>query len=324
MTTPARTIFLGSGEFAIPVAAALARQPGIDLLAVVTAPPRRGARGRLTDPPLAGWADEHGLPMFRPVRLRAAESVAELRRLRPELLVLADYGQIVPATLLELPRHGALNLHPSLLPRHRGAAPIPAAILAGDAETGVSLMQMDAGLDSGPIVAQRRCTLAGDETGPELEQRLAEMAAVLLADTLEAWLAGLIEPQPQAETGVTLTRPLRREDGRLDPARGVAYLERHVRAFQPWPGSFVDTAHGRVVVWQAQPAVADSSGGSGRLVARPGGGLALVASDGLLELTEVQPAGGRRMGGADLLRGHPALVGATLIDASSAGRPACG
>ncbi len=260
--------------------------------------------------------------MLRPARLRAPESVAEIGRLRPDLLVLADYGQIVPPALLELPRHGALNLHPSLLPRHRGAAPIPATILAGDTETGVSLMLMDAGLDSGPIIAQRRHPLSGSETGPELEETLAETAAALLADTLATWLAGLIDPQPQGATGVSLTRPLRRQDGRLDPARGVMHLERQVRALQPWPGSFIDTSQGRVVIWRAQPAADESTGSPGTLVARPAGGLALAVRDGLLELTEVQPAGGRRMGAAELLRGRPALVGAILIDASSAGRPA--
>ena len=165
--------------------------------------------------------------------------------------MLADYGRLVPSAVLDLPRHGALNLHPSLLPRHRGAAPIPAAILAGDAETGVTLMRMDEGLDTGPIVAQRRVPLSGDETAPELEGRLAEVAAELLVATLPAWLAGRLDATPQPEDGATLTRPLRREDGRLDPVRRRRELERQVRAYQPWPGSFLDDGPTRLIVWQA-------------------------------------------------------------------------
>ena len=153
--------------------------------------------------------------------------------------MLADYGQIVPAALLD-PPFGALNLHPSLLPRHRGASPIPAAIVAGDRETGVTLMRMDAGLDTGPIVAVERLPLAGSETAPELEARLADLAADLLARSLEPWLRGDLPATPQPEEGATLTRPLRREDGRLDPALPAADLERRVRAYLPWPGTFLE------------------------------------------------------------------------------------
>lgn len=306
MTDPVRTVFLGSGAFAVPVLEALSTAPAVDLVCVVTAPTRPGSRGQPTDPPVAEWALERELPMLRPTRLRTQESIAEVAQLSPDLLVLADYGQIVPQALLDLPRYGALNLHPSLLPRHRGASPIPAAILAGDAETGVSLMLMDAGLDSGPVLAQLRVALSGRETAPDLERDLARAAAGLLAARLEPWLNAEIVPHAQEEAGVTLTKPLRRSDGRLDPSRPAVDLERQVRAYQPWPGTFLETPEGRVIVWQAR--VASGEGTPRTIVDGP----AVVTVDGLLELVEVQPAGGRRMSGEELLRGRPRLVGSLI------------
>jgi methionyl-tRNA formyltransferase len=309
----ARTIFLGTGAFAVPIVAALAEHPSVDLLGVITAPSRPGSRGRLIEPPVADWASESGVPTLRPTRLRAADSVAEVAALRPDLLVLADYGQIVPESLLTLPRYGALNLHPSLLPRHRGATPIPAALLAGDEETGVTLMRMDAGLDTGPIVAQRRVAIGAHETAPDLEERLSIEAAALLADALDAWLSGSVQARAQDETEATLTRSLRREDGRADPGRTAAQLEAQVRAFQPWPGTFLDTDSGRVVVWRAHPGVERDPGVSiGALARSSSGGLALAAADRMLELDEVQPAGGRRMTGAELLHGRPSLATAKI------------
>jgi methionyl-tRNA formyltransferase len=306
VTDLVRAVFLGSGAFAVPVADALRSQPDVDLVAVVTAPTRPGSRGRPTDPPVAEWAQEHGLPMLRPARLRTPDSAAQVVELLPDLLVLADYGQIVPAAVLDLPRHGALNLHPSLLPRHRGASPIPAAILADDAETGVSLMLMDAGLDSGPLIKQRRLRLKGTETAPELEQALAQAAAELLTVSLPAWLNGELLPMPQETDGMTLTRPLRRSDGRLDPGRDAIDLERQVRAYQSWPGTFFESTDGRVVIWKAR--AVDGQAPPGAIVDGP----AIATADGLLELLEVQPAGGRRMSGEELVRGRPGLIGSVI------------
>ncbi|HEY7599404.1 MAG TPA: methionyl-tRNA formyltransferase [Candidatus Limnocylindrales bacterium] len=312
MSGRVRTVFLGSGEFAVPVAAALVEHPQVELAAVVTAPARPAGRRRTLSPtPVGRWAADSGLATHTPGRLREPAALATLADLAPELLVLADYGQMVPRALLELPRHRALNLHPSLLPRHRGASPIAAAILAGDEETGVTLMAMDEGLDSGPIIAQRRVELRGDETAPELEERLAAVAAGIVAGHLGEWLRGELEAHPQPAAGMTLTRPLRRADGALDPRRPAAELERQVRAYQPWPGSYLDTDAGRLAVWRARPAHASGARGEsvGTILSTAEGEPALVTGAGLLELVEVQPAGGRRMGGAELLRGRPALVG---------------
>jgi methionyl-tRNA formyltransferase len=166
-------------------------------------------------------------------------------------------------------------------------------------------MRMDAGLDTGPIVAVREAILEGTETAPELEARLAREGADLLAATLPAWLAGDIDPRPQGAGGVTLTRPLRRDEGRLDPARSAAELVRQVRAYQPWPGSWLETPAGRLTVWAARPSAGEGTPG---VLVRVDGGLGLVTADGVLDLVEAQLAGGRRMSGAELLRGRPSLV----------------
>lgn len=310
-------MFAGSGSFGLPslraLAAAASPQGPIELVGVVTAPARPSGRGgRVTETPVATVARELGIPTLTPDRLRSSEAIAEVRALEVDLIVVADYGQLVPPALLDLP-DGALNLHPSHLPRHRGASPIPATILAGDAETGVTLIRMDRGLDTGPIVAvSEPVEVSGEATTPGLEAVLADLAAELLDRTLPGWLAGSIVPVPQPAEGATLTRPLRREDGRLDPERPAFVLERQVRAYQPWPGSFLETSSGeRIAVHGA--AVAGS-----RPTDRPGvlvlddGGLALTTIDGRLRLLEVQRAGGRPMSAAALLRGRSSLVGASV------------
>jgi methionyl-tRNA formyltransferase len=309
---PVRTVFIGSGEFGVPVLRMLAGRPAIELAGVVTAPPRTAGRQlALTMTPVAEAARQLGIDtILMPPRLRHPDAVSEVLGHDPSLVILADYGQIVPPALLALP-HGALNLHPSLLPRHRGATPIPAAILAGDRETGVSLMRMDEGLDTGPLLAVERIELDGTEVAPDLEDRLARLGASLLDRSIEPWLAGQLDPHPQAALGATLTRPLRREDGRIDPRRSAAELERQVRAYQPWPGSFVDTASGRLVIWRSTTD-ADSGG------ATPGvldaGGLATGQGD-RLRFDEVQPAGGKRMSWETFVRGRPGIVGSAVVPA---------
>ena len=299
-----RTVFLGSGSFGVESLTSLASHDDVDLVGVVTAQPRPAGRSQqLTGTPIydhAGAAGVHSI--LTPARLRAPESIAAILGLEPDLLVLADYGQIIPAELLDV-RHGALNLHPSLLPRHRGATPIPAAILAADAETGVTLMRMDPGLDTGPIIDQVRVSLDGTETASDLEPRLADLGAALLSERLGPWLAGEITPQPQDDGAATLTRPFRREDGRLDPTRPTSELERQVRALQPWPGTFVEAPSGRIKVFVAEvlPPAADQRPST--FVPDDGDGFALTTIDGRLRLVEVQSPGGRRMTGSDFRRG---------------------
>jgi methionyl-tRNA formyltransferase len=309
---PARTLFLGSGGFAVPILDALARSPDLQLVGVVTAPDRpSGRQGGSTAVPVARRARELGLPLLQPDRVRGPGAIAEIAQLRPDLGVLADYGQIIPPDVLAIPAHGILNVHPSALPRHRGATPIAATIAAGDPVAAVSLIQMDEGLDSGPLIDQETWPLDGTETAPELEGEAARRGAALLLRNIDGWLRGTRSAVPQPAAGVTLTRPLRREDGRLDPARSAVELERQVRAHLPWPGSFVETGEGRLIVQAAQAVAAEPFDRSGRLVA-DGDGLALTTGEGRLRLIEVQLAGRRIMDAASLRRGAPGLVGRSI------------
>jgi methionyl-tRNA formyltransferase len=306
----ARTVFIGSGGFGRESLWRLEGHDDVDLVAVVTAPARPAGRGeRLTSTVIQAAAEELAVPrILTPERLRAPDVIAEVLALDPELILLADYGQIVPPALLGV-RHGALNLHPSLLPRHRGATPIPATILAGDAETGVTLMQMDEGLDTGPIVAQTTVALEGHETTPVLEEILEAHADGLLNDNLGPWIRGEIAARPQPADGASLTKPLRREDGRLDVTRSAGELDRQIRAYQPWPGSFVETPVGRLIVWAAAPEADADAPPAGVFDAR---GLGVGTGERLL-LAEVQPAGGKRMPWDAFVRGRPAIVGSSIV-----------
>jgi methionyl-tRNA formyltransferase len=320
-----RIVFFGSGSFALTLLDRLLADPTTTPVAIVSTPDRPAGRdGTATPTPVAARARSVGADLRQPATLRDESAAAMLRDLAPDLAVVADYGRIVPPALLEIPRRGFLNVHPSLLPRHRGATPVPATIAAGDAETGVTIIAMDAGVDTGPVVAVVRRPLAGTESAPDLEAALARDGAALLAEVLEPWLAGTTRSVPQPAVGATVTRTLRREDGRLDPAEPAAVLERRVRAHRPWPGSFVEIPSGRLIVLDA--AVAGSEADAAAESAVPGtpapgtlvpdgDGIALATAEGLLRLRRVQLAGGRPMSGAELRRGRPGIVGAPVVPA---------
>ena len=309
---PVRTIFLGSGGFAVPILDVLVTAPEIRLVGVVTAPDRpSGRRAELTAVPVARRARELGVPLLQPVRLRSPEAVAEVAALQPDLGVLADYGQIVPATLLAVPKHGIINVHPSALPRYRGATPIPATIAAGDPIAAVTLIGMDEGLDTGPILAQETWALDGTETTAQVEAEAALRGADLVRRSLGPWLDDRLPAIPQVEATSTLTRPLRREDGRLDLGRPAAELARLVRAHAPWPGSFVDTGQGRLIVHEAVVIASEPDDAPGRVVA-DADGLALTTAEGRLRLKRAQLAGRRPTDAASLRRGAPGLVGQSI------------
>ena len=305
----ARTVFIGSGDFGRESLRRLAEHDDIDLLGVITAPSRpAGRHGRVRPTPISTLASALSVhALLIPTRLRDPDAIADVLALDPDLIVLADYGQIVPPALLEV-RRGALNLHPSLLPRHRGATPIPAAILAGDLQTGVTLMRMDEGIDTGPIVAQAAVPLDGDETTPDLEAMLEVTAGDLLEEHVGPWLRGDAAARPQPDDGTTMTWPLRREDGRLDPARSAKELERQIRAYQPWPGTFVDAPPGRLILWSASPEVDRSAPPPGAFDETGLG----VGRGERLRIGEVQPAGGRRMTWDAFVRGRPSIIGASI------------
>src|ERR1035437_7021552 len=307
-----RAVFFGSGSFAVPILDALAAMPVVRVEAVVSAPDRPvGRRAIVTPTPVTARARGLGLPVLQPVRVRLPGSVEALRTLAPDLIVLADYGQLIPRVLLDLPPRGFLNLHPSALPRHRGAAPIPATILAGDTESEVTLMVVSEEMDAGPIVATEPLQVRPDDTAVTLEERAAEAAARLLRRALPDWLAGRLPARPQPDEGGTLTRPLRREDGRLDPSRPAVELERQVRAYQPWPGSYIEsdrTVGGRLIVWEAHVAASEPGDAPGQIVPTSDHGLALATDGGRVVLETIQRVGGRRMSSAELRRGYPALL----------------
>jgi methionyl-tRNA formyltransferase len=307
-----RTIFFGSGSFALPMLDVVARHPRLRLVAVVTAPDRPSGRSKVATPtPVAARARELGLLMLQPASLRSPETIAEIAALSPDLGVLADYGKIVPGAVLDLPRHGILNVHPSLLPRHRGATPVPATIASGDAQGGVSIIRMDQGIDTGPIVATRAWALDGGVRAPELEAKAAAEGAALLEATIPAWLDGVLEARAQGSGGATVTRPFRRQDARLDPARAAGDLERQVRANAPWPGTFVETEVGRVGVLAASVAGGGPGDVPGRLLEHDGR-LALTTSDGRLVIDEARREGKRAVAGDEFLRGQRQLVGTAV------------
>jgi methionyl-tRNA formyltransferase len=314
---PARVVFFGSGAFGVPILESLRTPPTIDLAGVVTLLDRpAGRRATLTPTPVALAAEAAGVPVLKVGSVRTPESLERISALRPDLGVLADFGRIIPAELLALPAHGILNVHPSLLPRHRGATPVPATILAGDGVAGVSVILMDEGLDTGPILEAESWPLTGDETAPELEAQAAAVGASMVRRLVPAWLAGAVVPVAQPATGATLTRPFRREDGRLDPALPAVQLERMVRALQPWPGTFVETAAGRLAILEAT-VVTDAPGDEPGRVVEDGDGLALVTGEGRLRLVRVQPAGGRPMAAADYRRGAGRGLAGTRVDGGS-------
>lgn len=311
-STAVRAVFFGSGSFAVPILEALVALPGIRVEAVVSAPDRPAGRKAIPTPtPVAARARDLALPLLQPDRVRKPEAVAALAAVAPDLVVLADYGQLIPRVLLDLPPRGFLNLHPSALPRWRGAAPIPATILAGDTESAVTLMVVTEEMDAGPIVAAEPLEVRPDDTAVTLEERASVAAARLLTRAVPEWLAGRLVPRPQPAEGVTFTRPLHRQDGLLDPERTAAELERQVRAYQPWPGAYIQsekTGEVRLIVSKAHAAISEPGDVAGNFVSTPDGGLAIATAGGRLVLDLMKRAGGREMSSAELLRGWPGLT----------------
>ena len=290
---------MGSPEFALPSLRALAQE--YQVVGVVTQPDRASGRGRAVKPPaVKTLALELGLPLMQPEKLRAPEAMEQVRAWAPDLILVVAFGQILKQDVLDLPRFGCLNVHASLLPRWRGAAPINAALLRGDEETGVTLMKMDVGLDTGPMIAKRSLRLTRDDTTGSVSELLSHLGADLLIETLPDYLSGKIMPMPQPEEGATYAPMLKKDEGRLDFTRNVDELERQVRAFNPWPSAFMDYDGALLKVHRAHTETGDASAGN-RLVWQDQP--AVGARGGLLVLDEVQPAGKKSMSGKSFLAG---------------------
>jgi methionyl-tRNA formyltransferase len=301
-----RIVFLGTGSFGVPL---LRRLPDLaDGLLVVTAPDRPAGRGlQPRASPVAAEARSLGVSLATPRRLRSDEGRAAIRDFAPDGLLLAAYGQLVPADLLGLAPRPPLNVHPSLLPRHRGAAPVAAAILAGDELTGVSLMVMTPELDAGPIVAQWAVPLTGRERAPELEARLAALAADEVPPVLEAWAGEGVEAHPQDSRLATVVGGFTREDGRIDWSKPADAIDRQVRALQPWPGAWTTLGEHRLHVRRAHPDQAGAEDREDRIpgAVLPGSPVRVATGRGVLVLDEVQPAGRPTMAADAWRRGLP-------------------
>jgi methionyl-tRNA formyltransferase len=307
----ARIVFMGTPDFAVPSLEALDGQQ--EVVGVVTQPDRRAGRGRkLIASPVKHVALERGLALFQPESLRQPEAVAHLADWHPDVIVVAAFGQILLPAVLALPPHGCINIHTSLLPRYRGAAPIPAAILAGEAVTGVTIMRMDDGLDTGPILAQAEWPVAPDDTTASLTAKLADLSAELLLDTLPGWLAGEIRAREQDDSLATYCGHITKEDGRLEWTRPAAYLDRQVRACHPWPGAYTTWQGQQLKVLRARPWSEWPGKGQPGQVVETESGIGVVTGQGLLLLVEVQPAGKRPMPAGAFARGQRDLVGGCL------------
>ena len=295
---PTNIVFMGSPEFALPALQTLAEN--YTITGVVTQPDQPAGRGRvLTPPPVKTLAEQLHLPVIQPRRLREPE-LAQLQAWQPDLIVVAAFGQILRTNVLDLPPRGCINVHASLLPRWRGAAPIQAAILHGEAETGVTIMKMDPGIDTGPTLSHRALPIEPDDTAGTLSSKLAHLGAGLLVETLSAYLRGDLLPQPQDDSLATYAPMLKKEDGLLDFNEPAEKLSWKVRAYHPWPGAFFEWAGGSIKVHRAH--IEQGNVGIGQLV-RWGKLPAVGTISGLLVLDEVQPAGKKSMPGQVFLNG---------------------
>ena len=307
----ARVIFMGTPEFSVPTLRALDEHHQV--VGVVTQPDRRAGRGRqLVESPVKQVALERDLPLFQPRTLNSPEAVPHLAAWRPHAIVVAAFGQILPVPVLDLPPHGCLNVHASLLPRYRGAAPIAAAILNGETVTGITIMRMDEGLDTGPILAQAECPIAPDDTTGSLTAKLAELGAQLLVETLDGWLVGAVQAQPQDDSRATYCSQMEKKNGLLDWGRSAAYLDRQVRACDPWPGAFTRWQGQRLKILQAKPLPEWQGEGQPGQVVEMGEGIGVISGQGALELLEVQLAGKKPMPAAVFARGKRDFAGGIL------------
>ncbi len=310
---PLRLVFMGTPEFAVPALGALL-DAGHDVVGIYTQPDRRSGRGRrLSAPPVKAFAEGRGLPVFQPASLREdAEARQRIADLSPDAIIVAAYGLFLPEDTLAVPRLSCLNIHPSLLPRHRGPSPVATAILEGDDNTGVTIMLLDEGMDTGPVLAQRETPIAPKETCDNLTARLFDIGANLLVETLQQWSAGNISPTPQNNANATITQRLQRADGRIDWNQPAESISRQIRAFTPWPGTFT-TWRGRTLkILEAEPLNDTHAEPPGKVIAINDSDIAIATGQSILWLARVQMEGRRASSAADFARGYPDFVGSVL------------
>jgi methionyl-tRNA formyltransferase len=311
-----RVVFIGTGEIGVPVLRWLLDSKH-ELVGVVTQPDKPVGRDqRLTAPPIKAALAGSNIPIQQPRRLRREEAVAELRQPEPDVIVVMAYGQILPRSVLEIPKLACLNLHASLLPKFRGAAPIQAAIAAGETETGITVMYMDEGLDTGDILLESRIAIAPGETGGSLHDRLSEIAPAALEAALDQLAARTAPRVPQDPAFATYAPKLEREHGMIEWHEPAAQIERKIRAYDPWPGSYTvlrDNAGQKRRLKIFRASVADEAPLGPRELRATANAVEIGGADGVLRLHEVQLEGKKRMSAADLARGNPWLQSATVV-----------
>lgn len=305
-------VFMGTPDFAVPSLWAVTGAHRV--IAVYTQPDKPVGRGQtLQASPVKQAALVHHIPVYQPEKLRRPDVVQQLAALHPDVIVVAAYGQILPQTVLDIPRYGCINVHASLLPRWRGAAPIQAALLAGDTQTGVTIMQMEAGLDTGPMLRSESIDISPRETAQTLHDKLARLGARLLIETLEDYLAGRLTPTPQPAEGVTWAPQIEKQHGRIDWNKTAIDIDRQVRAFTPWPGTFT-TWNGQTLKVIAGHPILTASAPIGQVIPHAEGA-AIGTAQGVYVLQSVQLAGKKAVSIADFLRGYPGFIGSTLGEA---------
>jgi methionyl-tRNA formyltransferase len=308
-----RIVFMGTPQFAVTILKSLLRS-SYELLAVYTQPDKRAGRGRpVVYSPVKKVALEHQSPVMQPVNLKSSEVVGQLASFQPWLIVVAAFGFILPQEVLSLPKFGCLNVHPSLLPRHRGPSPIANAILCGDELTGVTVMLMDAGLDTGPVLAQKKVGISFTDTTGSLSTRLADVGAELLLETLPKWLGGELKPHPQDEAQATYSRLITGDDGEINWHLSAFEIWQKVRAYNPWPGCYTWYQGKRLIIHKAIPFGDEGQGEVGEVIAlveQPG--IGVVTGQGTLGLCQVQIQGKRAMTVNDFVRGKRDFIGCVL------------
>ncbi len=306
-----RTVFMGTPDFALPTLRGLLAA-GVELCAVYTQPDRPKGRGKkLAAPPVKELAVQHGIPVHQPIKLRDPVVVEELRRLAPDLIVVVAYGQILPKSVLEIPPHGCINVHASLLPRYRGAAPINRAVVAGESVTGVTTMYMDVGLDTGDMLVKRSLSIGAEETAGQLHDRLAEVGREAMEETLRRLCAGTLERIPQDDALSTYAPMLKKEEGLIDWSRSAEAVHNLVRGLDPWPGAYTHLDGQPLKIARTRPQ-GDASGAPGTVLSAGAEGVRIACGSGVLLVGELQLPGKKRMQAAEFLRGTALQAGTRL------------
>ena len=307
-----RIVFAGTPQFAATILTALLATSH-EVLSVWTQPDRGSGRGRkLTSAPVKKLAESHALPVYQPESMAEPKWASTLIRLAPDVMIVAAYGLILPSSILEIPRLGCVNVHASLLPRWRGAAPVQHAILAGDTQTGVSIMLMDEGLDTGDILGRARLDIAADDTAETLERRIAELGGRTLVNLLDPFAEGTYTRVAQDAATATYAPRIRKSDGQIDWTRSAVYLARMVRAYNPWPVAFTSLNHERLRVWESVSLEKPCEDEPGRIVGANPSGIDVATGEGQLSLRVVQLPGARQVSVRDFLNAHPLLLGQRL------------